>query len=57
MDNMILTNGEHSKAVPVLGIDLLVTEVDIMLLLAGELLVGQTGEGLQLFHEHHLRAT
>lgn len=54
---MIITNGEHSKAVPVLGIDLLVTEVDIMLLLAGELLVGQTGEGLQLFHEHHLRAT
>lgn len=39
---------------PVLGIDLLITEIDIMLLLTGELLVGQRREGLQFFHEHHL---
>lgn len=57
MDNTRLKNGEWSRAVPVLGIDLLVTEIDIMLLLTGELLVGQTREGLHFFHEHHLRAT
>ncbi len=50
-------NGEWSRAVPVLGMDLLVTEIDIVLLLTGELLIGQTREGLHFFHKHHLRTT
>lgn len=44
----------HIK-IPVLGIDLLIAEIDIVLLLTVELLIGQTGEGLQFFHEHHLK--
>lgn len=57
MDNTLIKNGEWSRAVPVLGIDPVITEIDIMLLLTGELLVGQTREGLQFFHKHHLRTT
>lgn len=44
-----------STAVPVLGVGPLVTEIDVMLLLTGELLVGQAREGLQLLHKDHLR--
>lgn len=46
MDNTIIKNRECSRAVPVLGIDLLVTEIDIMLLLTMEVLIGQKREGL-----------
>lgn len=39
---------------PVLGMDPLITKIDVMLLLTGELLVGQRQKRLRSLHEHHL---
>lgn len=54
LDDTILKN-RWGKKLPVLGIYLLITKVDVVLLLTAKLLSRQTWEGLQLFHKHHLR--
>lgn len=45
------------KFVPVLGINFLIAEVDIVLLLTVKSMIGQTRERLYLVHEYHLKRT
>lgn len=50
-------NSTQSGAVPVLGVNLLIAEIDIILLLTMELSIAQTGKCLYFVHKHHLRTT
>lgn len=45
------------STVPVLGVNSLIAEIDVMLLLTVESPIGQTSECLDFFHKHHLMRT
>lgn len=45
------------STVPVLGVNPLIAEIDVMLLLTVESPIGQTSECLDFFHKHHLKRT
>lgn len=45
------------STVPVLGVNSLIAEIDVMLLLTVESPIGKTGECLDFFHKHHLMRT
>lgn len=51
------TKAGRFTLVPVLGVNFLVAEVDVMLLLTMKSMIGQTRERLYFFHKYHLKKT